>query len=69
MNWTERVFQKGLTALRRDLPLCVGDLRETATVEQLLAAVLDRVGPAVRATCGAAVLKTGKTFKVAAAAT
>ena len=66
MNWTERVFQKRLTSLRRDLPLDVGDLRETATVEQLLTAVLDRIGPGVRATCAAVVLKTGKSFKVSA---
>ena len=29
-DWAEQRFQKRLTALRRDLPECVADLRETA---------------------------------------
>lgn len=66
MNWTEQLFQKGLSSLRRDLPLCVGDLRETASVEQLTAAVLEHVCAGVRATGAAVALKEGKAFKVAA---
>jgi hypothetical protein len=56
MHWTERLFQKQLSNLRRDLPQTVGDLRETATVERIAQTVLARVGEGVRATHGAVVL-------------
>jgi hypothetical protein len=42
-NWAERRFQKALLHLRRDLPDCVGDLRETAGLAELLDEVLVRV--------------------------
>jgi hypothetical protein len=48
-GWAERRFQKGLLHLRRDLPDCVGDLRETAGMEELLGEVLARVEAGTRA--------------------
>jgi hypothetical protein len=48
-DWAEKSFQKQLIKLRRGLPLLVGDLRETAEVEQISAAVLDAVTGGVRA--------------------
>jgi hypothetical protein len=42
-DWAERRFQKDLIHLRRDLPEAVGDLRETAGLEELLDDVLARV--------------------------
>jgi hypothetical protein len=48
-NWAERRFQKTLLHLRRDLPDCVGDLRETAGMEELLGEVLARVEAGTRA--------------------
>lgn len=47
--WAERRFQKGLLHLRRDLPLCVGDLRETASLDELLAEIVERIARGVRA--------------------
>jgi hypothetical protein len=57
--WTERRFQKGLLHMRRDLPLCVGDLRETAGIDELLAQIVDRITRGVRAS-RVAVLLNGK---------
>lgn len=54
-RWAERRFQKALMRLKRDLPECVGDLRETATLAELTDEVLDRVVAGVR-TSRAAVL-------------
>jgi hypothetical protein len=48
-DWAERRFQKALLHLRRDLPDCVGDLRETAGMEELLGEVLARVETGTRA--------------------
>jgi hypothetical protein len=48
-DWAERRFQKALLHLRRDLPDCVGDLRETAGLEELLGEVLARVEAGTRA--------------------
>jgi hypothetical protein len=48
-DWAERRFQKTLLHLRRDLPDCVGDLRETAGMEELLGEVLARVETGTRA--------------------
>lgn len=56
-NWAERRFQKRLSALRRDLPECVADLRETGSMDQLLGEVLDRVQSGVSA--ARAVVLTG----------
>lgn len=47
--WAERRFQKALLHLRRDLPECVNDLRETASLSELLDEVLDRITAGVRA--------------------
>ncbi len=58
-NWAERRFQKRLTALRRDLPECVADLRETAGMDKLLGEVLARTAAGVSAT-RAAVLIGGR---------
>jgi len=66
-RWAERRFQKALLHLRRDLPLCVGDLRETAGLNQLLNAVLTRIGAGVRATRAAVLLDDKKGWLVAAA--
>ena len=48
-DWAERRFQKALLHLRRDLPDCVGDLRETAGLDELLDEVLARVETGTRA--------------------
>jgi hypothetical protein len=48
-RWAERRFQKRLTALRRDLPECVADLRETGTMAELLDEVLGRTAAGVSA--------------------
>jgi hypothetical protein len=40
-RWAERRFQKGLYRLRHTLPPLVGDLRETAGLEQIAGATLD----------------------------
>jgi len=48
-KWAERRFQKMLLQLRRDLPQCVDDLRETAGMEALLGEVLARVEAGTRA--------------------
>jgi hypothetical protein len=47
-HWAERRFQKHLLHLRHGLPLLVGDLRETAGLEQLATAVLDSVLKGIR---------------------
>jgi hypothetical protein len=65
-RWAERRFQKALLHLRRDLPLCAGDLRETAGLEQLLGTVLARIGTGVRATRSAVVLREETGPRVAA---
>ncbi|MEG3179533.1 hypothetical protein [Sphingomonas sp. LT1P40] len=52
-DWSERRFQQGLIKLRKGLPALVGDLRETASLSQLAAAVLKRVEAGVRAQRGA----------------
>ena len=54
--WAERRFQKGLLHMRRDLPLCVGDLRETASMDELLAEIVERIAGGVRANRVAVVL-------------
>ena len=48
-QWAERRFQKDLHNMRERLPLLVGDLRETAGLERIAAAVLDAVTKGVRA--------------------
>lgn len=48
-QWAKRRFQRNLLTLRRDLPDCVADLRETAPLGELLDEVLVRVKAGVRA--------------------
>ncbi len=48
-RWAEKKFQKQLIRLRQGLPTLVGDLRETAGLERIAAAVLDSVTQGVRA--------------------
>jgi hypothetical protein len=55
-GWAERRFQKALLHLRRDLPDCVGDLRETAGMGELLDEVLARVEAGTRAVRSAVVI-------------
>ena len=55
-RWAERRFQKPLIGLREGLPECVADLRESASVEQLVAAVMSRVEAGVRSTREAVLL-------------
>jgi hypothetical protein len=47
-RWAERRFQKGLYRLRHALPPLVGDLRETAGLEQVAGATLDALVDGVR---------------------
>jgi hypothetical protein len=56
MHWTEQVFQRALARLRRDLPERVGDLRETASLADLLDTVLTETSAGVRAVRGAVAL-------------
>lgn len=55
-NWAERRFQKGLLRLRRDLPECVADLRETSSLRPLLDEVLERISNGVRSTRSAVLI-------------
>lgn len=48
-RWAERRFQRSLYKLRHALPPLVGDLRETAELEQIGGATLDAVVDGVRA--------------------
>ena len=48
-EWAERRFQQDLHNMRERLPLLVGDLRETAGLERIGAAVMDAVMQGVRA--------------------
>jgi hypothetical protein len=59
-RWAERRFQKDLLHLRRDLPDCVGDLRETACLGELLDEVLARILAGTQ-TVRAAVVIDGET--------
>lgn len=49
LGWAERRFNRGLVALRRDLPECMADLRETGELDEVVDEVLDRVTAGVRA--------------------
>jgi hypothetical protein len=55
-RWAERRFQRGLYALRHALPPLVGDLRETAGLEQIAGATLDSLIDGVRASRAALVV-------------
>ena len=58
-DWAERRFQRNLIRLRRELPLMVGDLRETASPEQLADFTLERIASGVRASNAALVVVNG----------
>jgi hypothetical protein len=58
-RWTERVFHGNLLKLRRELPENVRDLREVASLPELLGDVLQRVGAGVRTVRGAIARKRG----------
>lgn len=62
-RWSEKKFQRNLYLLRDDLPECVRDLRETASLSELLEEVLARIERGVRAVRTAAVIK-GQTLNV-----
>jgi hypothetical protein len=55
-RWAERRFQKPLIRLREGLPEIVADLRESAPIEQLVSAVMNRVHSGVRSTREAVLL-------------
>jgi hypothetical protein len=48
-RWSERRFQKNLFLLREDLPEVVRDMRETASLSDMLDEILERVDRGVRA--------------------
>ena len=64
-RWAERRFQKPLIKLREGLPECVADLRESAPVGQLVAAVMSRVEAGVRSMREAVLLADGGKIVVA----
>jgi hypothetical protein len=63
--WAERRFQRQLDVLRRDLPDAVGDLRETATLAELIAEVRRRVERGVHAV-GSEIVLVGEREQAAA---
>jgi len=48
-GWARQRFQKDLLTLRRDLPECMADLRDTGETDELVEEVFDRVAAGVRA--------------------
>lgn len=61
-RWTEQRFQKALAALREDLPKLVGDMREFAGLDHLLATIVTRIERGVRATRAAVLLRDEQGF-------
>ncbi len=55
-RWSERRFQKNLFLLRDDLPEVVRDMRETASLREMLEEILTRVDRGVRAVRSAAIV-------------
>ncbi|MEO7276924.1 MAG: hypothetical protein ABIW33_02745, partial [Sphingomicrobium sp.] len=55
-SWTDRKFQKSLFILRDDLPESIKELRETASLDELLSETLERIQAGVRAVRSALVL-------------
>ena len=62
-HWSEKKFQRNLYLLRDDLPECVRDLRETASLGDLVQEVLLRIERGVRAVRSAAIIN-GKVMNV-----
>jgi hypothetical protein len=56
-RWSENRFQKNLVLLRDDLPDCVRDMRETASLGEMVDEVLERVDRGVRAVRSAVVIR------------
>jgi hypothetical protein len=61
-RWSEKKFQKNLFLLRDDLPECVRDMRETASLGEMLDEVLMRIERGVRSVRSAAVVN-GRVLK------
>jgi hypothetical protein len=55
-RWSENKFQKNLVLLRDDLPECVRDLRETASLREMVDEILERVDRGVRAVRSAVIV-------------
>jgi len=55
-RWSEHRFQKNLVLLRDDLPERVRDMRETASLQQMLDEILERIERGVRCVRAAAVV-------------
>ena len=55
-RWSEKRFQKNLFLLRNDLPETVRDMRETASLAEMLDEILERIGNGVRAVRSAAIV-------------
>ena len=55
-TWAERRFQAPLLRLRRDLPLCLGDMRETSSLREMGEEALERLTEGVRARHAALVI-------------
>ncbi|MEO6224546.1 MAG: hypothetical protein ABIO80_01645 [Sphingomicrobium sp.] len=55
-SWTDRKFQKSLFILRDDLPESIKELRETASLDELLSETLVRVQDGVRAVRSALII-------------
>ncbi|HEY8592987.1 MAG TPA: hypothetical protein VIL42_09025 [Sphingomicrobium sp.] len=55
-SWSEKRFQKNLFLLRNDLPETVRDMRETASLDEMLHEILERIGNGVRSIRGAAIV-------------
>ncbi|HET9812574.1 MAG TPA: hypothetical protein VFP57_02810 [Sphingomicrobium sp.] len=56
-RWSENRFQRNLVLLRDDLPECVRDMRETASLDEMLEEVLARIERGIRAVRSAAVVQ------------
>ena len=56
-RWSENRFQRNLVLLRDDLPERVRDMRETASLDEMLDEILRRIEDGVRAVRGAAVVQ------------
>jgi len=55
-RWSEKRFQRNLYLLRNDLPETVRDMRETASLQEMVDEILHRIGDGVRAVRAAAII-------------
>jgi hypothetical protein len=55
-RWSEKKFQKNLFLLRDDLPELVRDMRETASLQEMVDEILAQVDRGVRAVCSAMIV-------------